>query len=282
MTLSRINSLAAGAAATLAVALASAACSSADTSAPGEIARVGTAVLTADQLRRATPAGLSAADSAAFADAYINTWIDDMLISEVAARSLRSTDEIDRKVEEYRRQLIMWEYRNMAVAADTALQIREADIRRYYDDNKASLTLNEPMVRGIYIKIESAAPELAQVRRLYKSPHTADIDKLEKVGLRGAIHYDYFRDRWIPWQQIITKIPTDIDAAKLRPGYALDFESDGFTYLLSVSEVLPAGSAMPYEAAAPRIRETLDAMRRNELDAALRARLRAEAGIATP
>lgn len=276
MTHSLLNK-AAGTVATLVLALMPAACTSKPDGAETAVARVGSAVLTVADLRNATPRGLSAEDSTAFVDAYVNTWISDMLVSEVAARKLRSTDEIEKRVDEYRRQLIMWEYRNMAVAADTAMAITDADVRRYYADHESTLKLTEPMVRGIYIKIETSAPALAEVKRLYKSSRHADIDKLEKVGLRGAIHYDYFRDQWIPWHRIITKIPRDIPATDLRRGYSLEFEADGFTYLLSVSDVLPAGATMPYEAAEPQIRETLDALRRTEVDARLRARLRREA-----
>lgn len=276
MTHSLLNK-AAGTVATLVLALMPAACTSKPDGAETTVARVGSAVLTVADVRNATPRGLSTEDSTAFVDAYVNTWISDMLVSEVAARKLRSTDEIEKRVDEYRRQLIMWEYRNMAVAADTAMAITDADVRRYYADHESTLKLTEPMVRGIYIKIETSAPALAEVKRLYKSSRHADIDKLEKVGLRGAIHYDYFRDQWIPWHRIITKIPRDIPASDLRRDYSLEFEADGFTYLLSVSDVLPAGATMPYEAAEPQIRETLDALRRTEVDARLRARLRREA-----
>lgn len=266
-----------GATAVLAAVLASVACSSQTADDKSVVVCVGTSTLTINDIKKATPAGLTEADSIAFVDAYVNTWISDQLITEVAVKHLKTTADIEKQVEDYRRQLIMWEYRNTVVASDTALAVKDEDMRKYYDDHASSLTLTEPMVRGIYIKIESSAPALNEVRKLYKSQKQTDIDRLEKVELRGAIHYDYFRDQWIPWHQINTKIPRDISPRDLHVGYSLDFESDGFVYLLSVSDILPEGATMPYEAAEPVIRETLEAIRRNELDAKLRARLREEA-----
>ena len=48
------------------------------------IVAVGNATLTLSDLRKAIPAGLSATDSATFAESYINSWISDMLITEIA------------------------------------------------------------------------------------------------------------------------------------------------------------------------------------------------------
>lgn len=244
---------------------------------PNDLARIGTETLTCADLARSMPSGLSAADSTAFADAFVNNWITDRLIMQVAARHIRNTDEIDRRVEQYRRDLIIWEYRRMAVNADTALAISDADAHAYYDAHPELMKLDSPMVRGIYIKMESDAEALAEVRSLYASPDRNDIDRLEKVGLKGAIHYDYFRDQWIPARQIIDKIPREIKTTDLRKGYKLDADIDGFTYLLSVSDILPAGETIPFEAAEHHIRETLEAIRRTEADARIRRRLLDEA-----
>lgn len=255
-----------------------AACSSsADYTADGEVARVGNAVLTAADLAKAIPSGLSGADSTAFADAYVRTWISDNLITEVAVNHLENIDEINRMVDDYRRQLIMWNYRQLVVQSDTSLAILPAQLHEYYESHASELKLREPMVRGIYVKMESDSPDLPTVRKLYKSTKQADLDRLDKVDMHGAIHYDYFRDRWVPWEQIITKIPAEISTSGLRPGYSFELSKDGFVYLLSLTEVLPAGARMPFEAAEPQIRQALEALRLIDLDAMLRQRLYDEA-----
>lgn len=259
-----------------------AACSSRtpETATADVVARVGDATLSREELAKAMPAGLGEADSVAFAEAYVRTWVSDNLITEIAVKHLSNVEEIDRMAEDYRRQLIMWHYRQLMVRSDTSLAIADEQLHDYYDRHASELRLTQPMVRGIYIKMESNSPDLAKVRRLYKSTKQDDIDKLDKVDMHGAIHYDYFRDRWVPWEQIITKIPAEIATSGLRKGYTFELNKDGFTYLLSVSDVLPAGAAMPYEAAEERIRETLEAVRLTELDALLRRRLYDEAAAA--
>ncbi len=241
------------------------------------VAAVGGVELTIDEVRRHVPAGLSGTDSTAFVAAFVDSWIDEQLLTEVAIEEIGDTEEIDRLTEEYRRRLIMWEYRRLRVSGDTSLAISSDDVADYYAAHSSQMTLTEPMVRGIYIKIDDHSRQLPQVRKWYKSTKNEDIDRLEKVGLNDAIHYDYFRNKWVPWKQIETKIPTEIHASNLRKGFTLDFSAGGFTYLLSVSDVLPVGGVMPLEAAELRIRETLEALRLNELDAKLRADMRRQA-----
>lgn len=262
----------------LGVIIALSACSHKETElADGEIARIGGEVLTDADIRAVTPAGLAEVDSVAFVDAYVNSWIADRLILHEAARQIKDYDEIDRLSQQYRRDLIMWEYRTLAVNSDPDLQLSDADIEAYYEAHPGQMKLDSPMVRGIYLKLESDDPALRTIRQLYASPNQNDIDRLEKAGLKSAIHYDYFRDKWIPAQQVITKIPAELTAADLHKGLKYEAERDGFTYLLSISDVLPIGATMPLEAAVPQIRETLDAIRRTELDSRLMSRLRAEA-----
>ncbi len=277
MTISIIKRAAIAASVTLMLS-AMAACSAEKTSetAPLDssvLAKVGESVLTRSDMQRVLPANLSQADSADFVAAYVKTWVSDRLITEIAVKQLGSPEEVDRLTEEYRRNLIMWKYREMVVRADSALRVSDSDVKAYYDSHAAAMKLRQPQLRGIYIKIESNAPAIAKVKKLYKSANQADIEELEKVGLTGAIHYDYFRDRWIPWEQIITKIPAEISTSQLRKGFSFELDSNGFTYLLSVSDVLPIGAMMPFESAAPIIRETLEATRLTELDAQLRQRL---------
>lgn len=241
------------------------------------LASIGGEVLTAAEVAQAVPAGLAAEDSLAFAQAWVNTWVNDRLLQHEAARHLRNLEEIEARVADYRRNLIAWEYRRLAIANSSELMPSDSCAHAYYNDNAWRMRLSEPMVRGIYVKMETSDPALKTVRRLYKSERQEDIDRLEKVGLRGAIHYDYFRDQWIPWERIISKIPHPLSAESLRKGYCLDVDIDGFTYLLSVSDVLPAGATMPYEAALPQIRETLQAQNAAGLDAQLLQYLREQA-----
>lgn len=266
--------------AAFAAAVLSAACSGgteADTPVKGEIAGVGSESLTRAQLVEALPAGLSPADSTRLARAFVRNWIETRLAEDVAAGEV-DMDEIDRLTARYRRDLIMQRYRDLmfAAAREGSAGFSDSIVNDYYERHSADFVLQRPLIRGVYIKLPDDAAELPAVRRLYRSTRSDDIDRLEKAVLGSAIHYDYFRDRWIDWEQVEARIPYDFGAVPsdyVTTHRHLDVSLGGFTYLLEISDVLPAGSPMPQADARPLIEERLLAERRRSFDATIRRRL---------
>ncbi len=238
-----------------------ASCSNDDKSvAPDALVVVGNATLTREDLRRNFPAGLSADDSTKFARAYIRHWIDDRMMSMLAAKEIDLT-EIDRMVEQYRNELIAFEYSKRMYEAH-ADELTADTIEAYYKAHADEFVLTRPMVKGVYLKVADDASALPTLRKLYRSDKPEDIDKLEKSALSGAVHYDYFRDRWVDWEQIETRVPYSFspsaDAFLSQNTRPIDFSQGGFTYLLLITDVLRSGQTMPLEAATPLIKERLN------------------------
>lgn len=214
--------------------------------------------LTRAELDANMPAGLNADDSARYARAYARQWIDARLASEIASREI-DMEAIDRMVEQYRNDLIMFEYGKRMYDAQ-AQDIPEDSLVAYYEAHPDEFVLSRPMVKGVYLKVIDGAKSLPTLRRLYRSQKDSDIDNLDKSQLDGAVHYDYFRDKWIDWEQIEQRVPYDFGPsadAFLRQKKNLDFSQGGFTYLLDITDVLSTGQTMPYEAARQQIIDRL-------------------------
>lgn len=249
------------------------ACAGRDNAMPADaLVSVGNKCLTRADLSVHIRPGLSASDSTELARAYIRSWIDAQLVAEVASAEV-DMNEVERLTAEYRNELIKAQYRRvMASQASTGI-FAEDSLKTYYESHISDFVLERPMLKGIYIKVPDKARELPALRRLYKSDRPDDIDRLEKAALSAAVHYDYFRDRWVDREQIENRIPIDFDGAegaKIAACKPIEVTSGGFTYLLSVSGYLAAGATMPYEAARPLVHERLLAARRIAYDATLR------------
>lgn len=181
-------------------------------------------------------------------------------------------EQIERLTREYRDELIMTQYRRAMSRQAQEGEFAEDSLRAYYEAHKDDFKLERPLVKGVYLKVPDDAPNLAQIRRLYRSDKPGDIDKLEKAALGTAIHYDYFRDSWIDWEQIENRIPLDLasgDVSDIARRRYIEIESQGFTYLLSISDYLAPGAGMPYEAARPLVRDRLLNQRRRAYDSRL-------------
>ena len=244
------------------------------------LVRVGKAKLTLAQLCKSIPAGLSPEDSTAMARQIINQWIDDKLITEVVAPTIPDIDEINRMTDEYRSRLIADSYRSRMYHKNGDLNISEDSLRSYYERFKGSLLLNTPVIKGVFLKFADDSPALAEARSLFKSSRQSDIDRIEKLGYDGAVHYDYFRDRWVDWQKMMALIPADFGSSPLTfpaSNRSVELSVDGFTYLLCISDFRSAGSSMPYEYAREYLRDAILYERQKEYDEALRQQLKGEA-----
>lgn len=239
---------------------------------PEGIAGVDDKILTAGQVASAIPLGLASADSARMAEDYVDQWIINELLGEVAEKNITNLDEINRLTEEYRRNLIIDEYRRLKLEQDTSLAITRKQIEEFYANYGGEMRLKEPMIRGIFIAISASSPKLSGIRRWYSSTKEADIEKLEKVGLTEAVNYEYFRDRWMPLSAITGRFPAPAPQVS-RKGQTLESTNDNTVYLLSVSDFLPAGASMPLSAAEPEIRNRLEAARKTQIDSRLKQQL---------
>lgn len=204
------------------------------------------------------PIGISAADSARLFRAIVRNWVEDMLLADMASERLGNLAEIEEKVNNYRRQLIVAEY--LKVVSDNGR--RNADmskVRDYFVNHGNELLLEAPAVKGIYVKVPDNAERLEDIRSWVRSGNDAAVDRLEKYGLGQALQYEYFKDRWIDWQSIAEEIPYRFSDAEtfLKKNSFFETSSGGSTYFLHVSEWIPAGEKMPYEFAARRISEIL-------------------------
>ncbi len=243
---------------------------------PDLIARVGKRQLMRADIDKALAHRSSAQDSTRLARAYVRDWVESHIMGEVAIRNIPDMTDIDRMVNEYRNELIAWEYRRLMFMQHSDREFPADSIKAYYDRNIKDFKLERPLVKGVYIKIADNSPSMARVKKLYKSTRDNDIDRLEKQDLEGLIHYDYFRDRWVDWEQIETRIPYDFGQspdAFLAQHKHLEISANGYTHLLEISEYLKTGATMPLESAEERIRRDLFNKSRQEYDARLRLEL---------
>lgn len=235
---------------------------------------VGDSMLRKGDVEKLIPRGLDSADSAAMARSIASDWVRTLLLADVARANSLDIDRIDRMTADYRNRLIMLEY--TALMHDSRVAAPSArDVARYYELHADELLIDRPLVKGVYLKIASDAERLSDVRAWVKHPTAQAVDRLEKYGLRNAMHYDDFRDRWVDWTLLVDQIPYAFGDADEFVETNKDFEiSDGAsTFMLHITDYLPTGSRMPLEVAQAPIAEKIEAERRDEYDRRLIASL---------
>lgn len=220
--------------------------------------RVNDKVLTVDDVVEKIPVSLHPSDSLQLFRSIIESWVKDQILTDFAVERLMDTARIEQKVRNYRNQLIVQEYLQ-AMKDSHKPRIEEREVREYYDSHRNELKTEMPLVKGIFIKINSATPGKNEIRKLLKNNDDNNIDLLEKNWIDVSISYDYFRDRWVEWETVNDQLPlriSDPDDYILNNRY-IEIDANDCTYYLQITDYLPSNSEQPYEYASEWIKSIL-------------------------
>ena len=220
-----------------------------------------------EDLQAALPLNISKDDSVLFAEHYIRNWIEDALLFDKAEGNIPDNDKISKLVENYRRALIMHTYQEELVNQKLANDISEEEINAYYEKNKELFRLDNPLVKGLFIKVPLSSPDLGNVRVCYRKNNQDIIEKLEKYSLRNAVSYDYFYDRWTSVPDVAAKIPLkvlDTDANYLDKNRNVEVKDTAFCYFLHIEDFLGKDKQKPLDFARDEIKEILINLKRVE------------------
>lgn len=216
-------------------------------------------VLYQEDLLQVLPVDISEADSAQFANRYIENWLSELLLYQNAERNVRDDKQIAELVENYRRSLIVHEYQQLLIEQKIEQDITMQEIETFYNDNKNLFVLEEPILKGLFIKLPLSAPNQNSIMKLYRLRDDESYDEIEKYCIRNAPYYEFFYDYWHSVSDIEILLPSMEVSLQdyLNKNDYLEIKDDEFLYLLNVSEYLPKGSVAPIEQVENRIKRLL-------------------------
>ena len=223
--------------------------------------------LAREEVKKLIPRGISAADSTLIAESLIKKWVKDALVYDMALRNLGDEEmEVDKLVEEYRHSLVRYRYQERLVEEKLKGDIREGDKLSYYEENQKKFTLDNALIKGLFLKIPIDAPGLAEVKRWYKSSDESALEHIEKYSVQNAAIYEYFYDKWVDFEEVMDNIPLRVSNQNvfLKANRYVEVADSSFCYLLNIKEYLPEGAVEPYEYANARITELLVNQRKVE------------------
>jgi len=231
---------------------------------------IGDHILWKEQLMEVLPKGLSEEDSLQYAEHYIHNWIVEVLVYQQAMKNTRNMKEIDQKVEDYKKSLILQTYLNNLASERVSHTVPEAEIKTYYERNDNGLQLSESIIKGFVLKVPTNANDLKKLKDLCKSETSGTtaietIDAIEKYCVGNAAVYEYFYDRWEPLKRILEIIPipaVDNESEFLKNNSFVEFQDSTFFYFLNIRNYLTINDKPPYEFARKQINDILSNQKR--------------------
>ena len=210
----------------------------------------------------------TANDSAQVVDQYVQQWIEQEILMQAAEKEeqIRS-NRIERKVEEYRKELYIHQLMKLRVEAELDTTVSDEAIQAFYNDHKADFQLNDYLVKVLYLKVPLDAPDLDEIGSAYKLQHEGDPEKVELFAQMYASNFYYDVDNWIYFDDILKEIPLqDINKDRfILKRSKIRFEENGFYYFLNIIDYKLKNTISPLNFERQNIKTRILNMRMKDL-----------------
>lgn len=203
------------------------------------------------------PENVSRADSILILQNFVDKWVKKQLILQKAELNLTEQQkDVSQQLDEYRSSLLIYKYEQHLIAQKLDTLIRQEEVQAYYDENPSNFSLDEHIVKCLFIKLPMDAPNLYRIRQLYRSEREEDIRELETYCYQYALKYDYFEEEWVPFESITRELPNEIRNPDryLRYNRYIEQQDSLYRYLVSIREYQLAGMVAPLPYVEAKIR----------------------------
>jgi hypothetical protein len=176
-------------------------------------------------------------DSVALVKSYTDTWVEEqILVQEAQKTETIDLEIIDKRVENFRNDLLINELENFAIGERLDTNVSDEEIQEYYLANQKEFQLNDYLVKVLYLKIPFDAPDIEMIGQTYKLARPGDLSEIESYAKTYASNFYYDVENWIYFDDLLKEIPLqDINKDKfILKRSKIRFEEAGFHYFLNI------------------------------------------------
>ncbi len=233
------------------------------------IARVGETYLYEEDLKGLMSKSSEFEDSAKIAQHYVESWIKRQLLLELAeANSSMSESDLKKKVDDYRYQLIVYEYQKKYIKEKLNDQVSNQEIEQYYENNKDNFQLKENIVRCHFLQIPKGVSSINKAKGWFRSSQQKNYDKLKVFGKEYAVKQSYEDSVWYRFDDVVTNTPLQSIPNKtnyLRHHKNIEATDSHYVYLLKINEYKISNEISPLEFVKDEIRNIIVNKRKTTL-----------------
>lgn len=220
------------------------------------------------QIRDIFPQGIKPADSLVLLKSYIESWSRKQILVHIAEDNLSAGDkDLTHELEDYRTTLLINRYEQQYLSQNLDTNITKEELQRVYNENSQSFVLSASIVRALYIKVKSNSPYVGRFREMYKQSGETVMRQLETLGKQAAENFDYFNDKWVFFNEILSELPTKPDNADefLVKNPNFEQHDSTYTYFVSVRVYKLKGTQSPFDFERETIKNIILNKRRQDL-----------------
>ena len=194
--------------------------------------------------------GISKTDSAKILNAYVDQWVRHNLMLKLSEDKLKEEQKnVSKQLEDYRSSLLIFKYEQEYILQRLDTAVSAEEIQSFYSGNISNFTVNETIVKALFIKVRKGTPYTEKIKELYKSYREDDIKTLDNLAYQAAEKYDYFGDKWLPFNEIQRQFPYPLENPDdyLKSKRTIEMEDGNYVYLVNIRGVMFNGQISPLD-----------------------------------
>jgi hypothetical protein len=214
------------------------------------------------------PRGMSKGDSIKILNAYVDQWIRHNLMLRLSEENLKDDQKnVSKQLEDYRSSLLIFKYEQEYILQRLDTAISSEEIQSFYSSNISNFTLGETLVKALYIKVRKDTPYSEKIKELYRSNREDDIKTLDNLAYQVAEKYDYFGDKWLPFNTLQRQFPYSLENSDdyLRDRRNIEMEDGNYSYLINIRSVMFKGQISPLDYEQTNIKSVILNKRKQKL-----------------
>ena len=214
------------------------------------------------------PSNISKEDSLVFVKNYINNWAKEQLLVQKAKINLQEEKEqINTLVNQYHRDLLINKYKEAVVKQELDTLVTDADIKKFYEDNKEIFKLNEALVKFRYIYFDKNINNSKELIALFRENDYPSDQEIMKQELQLKSH-NLNDSIWVKYDDVIknaTFLKSYDKNDFLQKSKFIQKEDSTGVYLVKIKDVLLRNDTAPMSYALPTIKQMIFHKRKLEL-----------------
>ncbi|MCH8903383.1 MAG: peptidyl-prolyl cis-trans isomerase [Bacteroidetes bacterium] len=214
------------------------------------VARVFDSYLYPSDLKGLVSPSASRKDSVDMVKNYVDSWVRQQLMLQVADKNLSSKQkDIEKRLKEYENSLLIYMYENELVKQKLDTAITDIQIEAYYNEHKNNFQLKTNILKLLYVKLEKESKFVDSVRILIQSNKIEERRRLENYCYQYAVNYILDDESWRPFDEVIKQIPFEIYSQEhfLRHNKYLKTSDSSYTYILFIKDYMIKENNSPLE-----------------------------------
>lgn len=223
--------------------------------------------------------GLSAEDSTAIVDNYVDQWVRQMVMLSKAEKNV--TDDFSRQLGEYRNSLLIYAYEQQILNQLLDTNVSYAQLVEYYNSHSSLFLLKNSIVKVVYVIAPNKSVAAAKLRPIITKNIFMDDDvvALEETASRYGLQGYYDADTWIPFYTLQTVVPitTYNENLYLKQNRSIVLSDDSLTYYVRILNYKISDEMAPLELQKENIKAMIINHRKLEILSKLQSDLLAQA-----